>query len=319
MMKIIKITPRGYCHGVVSALQDVAIAINNDKLKKPIYILGEIVHNHIITDAFSSKGVITLNGKSREELLEEIEYGTVIITAHGVSQSIIDRAKEKNLDIIDATCVDVYKTHDLIKKKISEQYEILYIGKKDHPEPEGAISISPQNIHLITNISDLLNFKPKSDKLLITNQTTMSIWDTIKIIEEAKKIFPHIEVYNEICSATQQRQEAVLLNAKKIDLLIVVGDTNSNNTNRLAQIAEQQANIKAIRINDLNELDINILLNENIETVGITSGASTPTLVTSMVINYIEQFKKDDESTWLKNTDIDLERIIPRVKNAKNK
>ncbi|MFV0423945.1 MAG: 4-hydroxy-3-methylbut-2-enyl diphosphate reductase, partial [Bacilli bacterium] len=238
-MKVIKITPRGYCHGVVSALQDVAIAMQNKKLKRPIYILGEIVHNHIITDAFSSHGVITLNGKTREELLDEIETGTVIITAHGASYKVIAKAIDKGLDVIDATCVDVYKTHDLIKEKTKAGYDVLYIGKKNHPEPEGSIAINPEKIHLISSIEDLENLHIDNNKIIITNQTTMSMWDTIKIIEKSKLLFPNIEIHNEICMATQQRQEAVYENADNIDLLIVVGDVNSNNTNRLAQIAQE--------------------------------------------------------------------------------
>lgn len=318
-MKTIKITPRGYCHGVVSALQDVALAMNNEMLKKPIYILGEIVHNQIITEAFSKHGVITLNGKSREELLEDVTSGTVIITAHGASYKVIKRARQKGLDVIDATCADVYKTHNLISQKIEQGYEILYIGKKNHPEPVGAVAIAPSKIHLITSEKDIDSLKISNNKLIITNQTTMSMWDTIKIIEKAKKKFSNIEVHNEICLATQQRQEAVFKYSKDIDLLIVVGDKNSNNTNRLAEIAKTYSNTNAIRINSISELDINLLLDDAINTVGITSGASTPTIITTQVIKYIEQFDKHDNSTWTKSESIDLNKIIPRVKNVKNK
>ena len=143
------IVPRGYCKGVVRAIE---IAKKQAHQTTPVYILGMIVHNQYIVNALEDLGIQTIDikGKTRLELLDEINEGKVIITAHGASQKVFDKAKEKGLEVIDASCLDVIKTHDLIQDKLNEGYEILYIGKKGHPEAEGAISIDEKRIHLIT-------------------------------------------------------------------------------------------------------------------------------------------------------------------------
>ncbi|WOO86955.1 4-hydroxy-3-methylbut-2-enyl diphosphate reductase [Mollicutes bacterium LVI A0039] len=313
-MKVIKITPRGYCHGVVNALQLVAKVIATEDIPKPIYLLGEIVHNQNITDVLTKRGIITLEGNSRSEMLEQVESGTVIITAHGIDPHLITLAQDKGLNVVDATCIDVYKTHDVIKSKISEGYDVLYIGKKQHPEPEGAIGINPQRIHLVSSIDDIQNLTIDNDKLCITNQTTMSVWDTVKIMNQAKKIFPNLETINEICNSTSMRQEAVSEMAKLCDLIVVVGDPNSNNTNRLVQISEEIAATPAIRVNNLSELDPQFLF--NYETIGVTSGASTPTIITSEIISFIEQLDPENSDTWSTVSKLDLDRIIPRAKHT---
>lgn len=312
-MKVIKITPRGYCHGVVNALQIVARTLSAENIQSPVYLLGEIVHNQNITDVLTRKGIITLTGNSRKEMLDKVDRGTIIITAHGIDPNLIKEAKLKGLNVVDATCVDVYKTHDVISSKLNMGYDVIYIGKQNHPEPEGAIGINPQRIHLVSNISDIQKLNLTNDKLCITNQTTMSVWDTIKIMEAAKANYPTLEIINEICSSTSMRQEAVSEMAKLCDLTIVVGDPKSNNTNRLVEISEKIANTPAIRINNLEELEPRILC--QYETIGVTSGASTPTIITSEIIDYIENFKADDKSTWDTTSKIDHDRIIPRIKN----
>lgn len=312
-MNVIKITPRGYCHGVVSALQIVANVLGNPNTKQPIFLLGEIVHNQNITEALTDRGIITLQGASREEMLAEVSSGTVIVTAHGIAPNLIEIAKDKGLDVIDATCSDVYKTHDVIREKISSGYQVLYIGKQNHPEPEGAIGISPENISLISSIDDLHMVNIHRDKLCITNQTTMSVWDTAKIMEEASKLYPHIEIINEICDSTSMRQQAVSEMASLCDLVIVVGDPKSNNTNRLVQIAEEVAGIPGIRINTVEDLDLELL--SKYKTVGVTSGASTPTLITSEVIDFLTQFKHTDSNTHDNKSKVNKSRIIPRNKH----
>ncbi len=312
-MNVIKITPRGYCHGVVNALQVVAKVLADENIEKPIYLLGEIVHNQNITDVLTSRGIITLEGASRSEMLDKVDSGTVIITAHGIDPHLVAKAKNKNLNVVDATCVDVYKTHDVISEKLENGYDVIYIGKKNHPEPEGAIGIDPSRIHLVSDLSDVQALKLANDKLCITNQTTMSVWDTVKIMREAKTLYPTLEIINEICSSTSMRQEAVSEMAKLCDLTIVVGDPKSNNTNRLVQISEEIAGTPAIRINKLDELNIDIL--KQYETIGVTSGASTPTIITTEVIKFIENFDVNDKTTWDTTSTIDAQRIIPRVKN----
>lgn len=313
-MKVIKITPRGYCHGVVNALQIVAKVLADKDVAKPVYLLGEIVHNQNITDVLTRKGIITLQGASRSEMLAKVDSGTIIITAHGIDPHLIKVATDKGLNIVDATCIDVYKTHDVIKSKLDEGYDVLYIGKQNHPEPEGAIGINPQRIHLVSSIDDISRLEIDNSKICITNQTTMSVWDTVKIMNQAKSLYPTLEIINEICNSTSMRQEAVSEMAKLCDLTIVVGDPKSNNTNRLVQISEEIAKTPAIRINNLQELDPEILV--NYETIGVTSGASTPTIITSEIIKFIEQFDKNDQQTWDTTSTINLDRIIPRAKHT---
>ena len=218
-MKVLKITPRGYCYGVVDAMIIARNAALDKTLPRPIFILGMIVHNKHVTDAFEEDGIITLDGENRLEILEKVETGTVIFTAHGVSPEVRELAKRKGLVSIDATCPDVTVTHDLIEEKTSEGYDIIYIGKKHHPEPEGAIGVAPDAVHLIETMEDIENLNITNEKLLVTNQTTMSQWDVAHLMEALKEKYPHIEVHQEICLATQVRQEAVAEKAGEADLL----------------------------------------------------------------------------------------------------
>lgn len=311
-MKVIKISPRGYCYGVVDAMVIARNAALDKKLPRPIYILGMIVHNKHVTDAFAEEGIITLDGKNRKEILEQVNSGTVIFTAHGISPEVRELAKKKGLVTIDATCPDVTKTHDLIREKEREGYTVIYIGKKGHPEPEGAVGVAPHIVHLVSNTEDVDGLTIQSDKILVTNQTTMSQWDVAHIMEKIKEKYPQAEFYKEICLATQQRQEAVAAQAGKADVLIVVGDPRSNNSNRLAQVSEEIAGTKAYRIADISELELDWI--RNAKTVAVTSGASTPTPITKEVITFLEQFQPDDERTWVKEKNVPLSKILPKVK-----
>ncbi len=312
-MKVLKITPRGYCYGVVDAMIIARNAALDKTLPRPIYILGMIVHNKHVTDAFEEDGIITLDGENRLEILEKVESGTVIFTAHGVSPEVRELAKRKGLVSIDATCPDVTVTHDLIEEKTSEGYEIIYIGKKYHPEPEGAIGVAPHAVHLIETIEDVENLKVQNSKLLVTNQTTMSQWDVVHIMDALKVKYPHIEVHKEICLATQVRQEAVAQHAGESELLIVVGDPKSNNSNRLTQVSVEIANTPSYRISDVSELDVKWL--EGIETVSVTAGASTPTLIVREVIAFLESFNPEDPATHHPERKFEVKKILPKIKN----
>ncbi|MFE8703189.1 4-hydroxy-3-methylbut-2-enyl diphosphate reductase [Cytobacillus sp. FJAT-54145] len=311
-MKIIKISPRGYCYGVVDAMVIARNAALDKTLPRPIYILGMIVHNKHVTDAFEEEGIITLDGKNRKEILEKVDGGTVIFTAHGVSPEVRELAKEKGLVSIDATCPDVTKTHDLIREKEKEGFQIIYIGKKGHPEPEGAVGVAPHIVHLVETIDDVNQLQIESNKILVTNQTTMSQWDVGHIMDKIKEKYSHAEFHKEICLATQVRQEAVAEQAGEADVLIVVGDPKSNNSNRLAQVSEEIAHTKAYRIGDLSELNVDWI--KDASTVAVTSGASTPTPITKEVISFIEQFNPLDESTWVTEKKVPLNKILPKVK-----
>ena len=314
-MKVIKINPRGYCYGVVDAMVIARNAALDKTLPRPIYILGMIVHTKHVTDAFEQDGIITLDGENRKDIIEQVEQGTVIFTAHGVSPEIREIAKRKGLVSIDATCPDVTVTHDLIREKTAEGYDIIYIGKKGHPEPEGAIGVAPDRVHLVQSMSDIENLSFENEKILVTNQTTMSQWDVAVLMDNLKEKFPNIEVHKEICLATQVRQEAVAEQAGAADLLIVVGDPKSNNSNRLTQVSVEIAGTPSYRISDLSELQLEWL--ENIETVAVTAGASTPTPIVKEFISFLEKFDKNDPTTHEIVRSVTLDKILPKIKAPK--
>lgn len=311
-MDVIKISPRGYCYGVVDAMVLAMQTAKNLNLPRPIYILGMIVHNSHVTEAFEKENIITLDGENRLQLLDQIEKGTVIFTAHGVSTEVRKKARDKGLTVVDATCPDVTRTHDLIEEKVAEGYEIIYIGKKAHPEPEGAIGIAPDHVHLIEKESEIENLRIHTDRITITNQTTMSQWDIRHIMNRLIERYPTAEIHNEICLATQVRQEAVAEQARDTDLVIVVGDPRSNNSNRLAQVAEDIAGVKAYRISDVTEINREWL--DGIRKIGVTSGASTPTPITKEVIQYLEQYDSQNSETWEMRRTVNMDRLLPTVR-----
>lgn len=311
-MEVIKISPRGYCYGVVDAMVIARNAALDKNLPRPIYILGMLVHNSNVTEAFEEEGIITLDGKNRKEILEKVDKGTVIFTAHGVSPEVRELAKQKGLVTLDATCPDVTRTHQLVKEKTKAGYDVIYIGKKGHPEPEGAVGVAPHAVHLVQTIEDVEQLSIDNDKIIITNQTTMSQWDVKDIMDFCLKKYPQAELHNEICLATQQRQEAVAKQAGEADVLIVVGDPKSNNSNRLAQVSEEIAGTKAYRVADVTEIEIAWI--KDAKKVAVTAGASTPTPITKEVIQFLEQFDTKDEKTWVRERKVPLSKILPKVK-----
>lgn len=315
-MEVLRISPRGYCYGVVDAMVLARQAASNLDLPRPIYILGMIVHNSHVTHSFEDEGIITLDGPNRLEILKQVDKGTVIFTAHGVSPEVRKIAREKGLTTVDATCPDVTKTHDLIREKSAEGYQIIYIGKKGHPEPEGAIGIAPESVHLIEKEEEIEALDIPKGKIIITNQTTMSQWDIKNIMKKLLMKFPGAEVHNEICLATQVRQEAVAEQAGQADLVIVVGDPRSNNSNRLAQVSEEIAGVTAYRISDVTEIKQEWL--KGINKVAVTSGASTPTPITKEVITYLEQYDANDPATWEIQRTVNMKKLLPPVKKAKS-
>ncbi len=285
-MKTIKITPRGYCHGVVNAINTIT-KLDKLSMKKPIYILGMLVHNKKVIEKLDYMEITTLHdpSKTRMELLDEINEGTVIFTAHGISPNVKQRAIEKGLDVIDTSCKDVLKSQNVVNEYLDKGYQVIYIGKKGHPESEAACDTSDK-VHLITSIEDI-DTLDLTGNLALTNQTTMSMYDVYLISEKAKEKWPNIEFIDEICNATRIRQEAVI-NQEKVDHLFVVGDKLSNNSRKLVQVSKEQANIDATLIEGIEDIDIEKL--KNYKSVSVSSGASTPTEVTREVIDFLEKF-----------------------------
>ncbi|MCL4544715.1 MAG: 4-hydroxy-3-methylbut-2-enyl diphosphate reductase [Chloroflexi bacterium] len=283
-MRVHFITPQGYCHGVVRAMR-IAKQIG-DSTDGPVYGLGQMVHNRHMIDDLAKHHVDTVDGPDRLKILEQIQSGTVIFTAHGVSPQVRTRALEKGLRVIDATCPDVTRTHDLVKTLVAEGYYIVYIGRHGHPEPEGVMGNAPGRIFLVETVGEVDQLDLPEGKRAVTTQTTMSLWDTQDIIDRLKERYPDIEVYNEICTATQDRQTAAVEQAKLCDVVIVVGDERSSNTNRLVDAVRERAGKPAYRVDSASEIRTEWLQGASV--VGVTSGASTKTQITREVVHFLE-------------------------------
>lgn len=282
-MDVKRIVPSGYCKGVVNAIN----IVKKTKEKYPnenIYILGMIVHNSYVSKQMSQLGIITLDdtNKSKEELLDEINKGVVIFTAHGISDKIKQKAIDKGLITVDASCVDVLKTKEVVKNKLNEGYDVLYFGKNKHPEAEAIVSISDK-IHLITSLKDIDLLNINNDKIFLTNQTTMSYLELKDVFEKVKEKYPSVLIEKEICNATSSRQVA-LANINDGEVLYVVGDIKSNNTNKLADIGRNNFK-KVFLISNKDEINKKDL--EGINKVYVTAGASTPPILIDEVINYL--------------------------------
>ena len=285
-MEVKRVVPSGYCKGVVNAIK-LAKQTRAENPDEKIYILGMLVHNSFVSDELASLGIITLDDSAagKEELLDKVNEGIIIFTAHGISDRIKNKAAAKGLKYVDATCVDVLKTQNIIKEHLKEGYQIIYFGKKKHPEAEAVLSISDR-IHLVTDEKDLEALDLKEDKLFLTNQTTMSYLELKDLIEKVKQIYPQTVVQQEICNATSSRQEAIA-KLTDCDLLYVVGDSKSNNTNKLVDIARKQGIRKVLLIHSYKDIDRNDLA--DVEKVYVTAGASTPPLLIDEVISYLKE------------------------------
>lgn len=286
-MEIKKLSPQGYCGGVKRALKIIIDAQNNPSIKKPIYMLGNIIHNKSVIKKLNELGIKSVDGKKKRlELLDEIEFGTVVISAHGASPDVFKKAKKKGLNIIDATCPNVYVVHNNIKKYLNNDFNIIYIGTKGHPEAEGVLGISSK-IFLVSNLDDIENLKI-AEPIYVTNQTTLSVYDIKDIFNAIKIKYSNAIIEDKICNATTLRQKAIM--NQKADLCIVVGDKTSSNSFKLQQVCQNNAHIKSYLVENETELDDNWF--KNVNTVSITSGASTPPEVTQAVIEKIKMISK---------------------------
>jgi len=283
-MEVLKITPRGYCHGVVDAFR-IAKRVH-EETQGPVHMLGMLVHNTHATDDLQNQGIALVDQPDRLAGLELIKEGTVIFTAHGVSPQVKQRAIELGLKPVDATCSDVVRTHELVADLARKGYEVVYIGRKGHPEPEGVVGEAPGKVHLVQDPEDIDALEINSDRVAVTCQTTLSVWDTEDMIGRVKARYPQAEVHNEICRATQERQEAAVEAAKDVDLVIVVGSPRSSNSLRLVEVVKKLGHKPAYLVDRMEDLDLNWF--RGAKKVGVTSGASTPTQLTRRVIEYLE-------------------------------
>lgn len=304
-LNVIDIKPRGYCKGVIRSLR----LLKNIREKYPdetISVLGRIVHNRYVAEAMDLYNIITVDypGLTREQLLSYVDHGIVILSAHGSSDMVKDKAKAKGLTVIDAACPDVISSHKIIEDALKKNEQVIFIGKSKHPETE-AVMQNFKNINLITNISDVNKFKiDPFEKIVIANQTTLSILDMRNLIEAIIKKYPNAKVIDEVCGATRVRQEAVIKNSN-LDALIVVGDPDSNNTAMLAKIALDSGIKNVQRIETVQDLDLTKFHKNDF--VGITSGASTPPYLTDMVSDYLKQINL---AAPMPKPEIDISKIL---------
>lgn len=302
-MEIIPVIPRGYCKGVVRAI-NLAKETAQKYPNTPITMLGMIVHNQYVVEACEKLGIhcIEEKGKTRLELLDKINDGIVIFTAHGVSEEVIKKAQQKGLITIDASCDDVTKTQSIVKDYLENNYDVLYIGKKNHPEAEAVVAISP-HVHFIETEQDLDNL-PSFNKVMITNQTTMSIFEIYKILEACKQKYADVEILDEICNATRIRQEAIM-KLENIDCLLVVGDPKSNNSNKLKEIALERNIPSVYLLETAKDVEEEWIKDKN--RIAVTSGASTPTYLTNQVIKMLQHYA---ETTELIKPEIDINQLL---------
>lgn len=288
-MIVKKITPQGFCKGVYNAIELVKQSLKDSSLPRPIYVLGLIVHNKHVVEDLTYLGAITLDDKlkDRYELIKDITEGTIILSAHGTDESVKAKILENGLTLIDATCSDVYKTHESIKEHLNKGYNVIYIGKRNHPETNASLSISSK-VTLIETLKDLEEIKLK-EPIFVTNQTTFSMNDILPIHQKIQELYSNVIISEEICNATRYRQKAIIDGNKGVDLCYIVGDPRSNNTRNLAKISQELTKTRTILIESVKDISPKDLL--GVEIVSVSSGASTPKYLTDQVIEYLENFE----------------------------
>ena len=281
-MKVILAQPRGFCAGVVRAIEIVEKAL--DKYQSPVYVRHEIVHNKHVVDSLKAKGAIFV-----EEVDQVPDGARVVFSAHGVARSVVDAAAERNLPVFDATCPLVSKVHNQAKRFVRQGRTMILIGHAGHPEVEGTIGQIAAPVALVSTVADVAELDFPTDlPLAYVTQTTLSVDDTRAVIDALKARFDDITGPDtaDICYATQHRQSAVRDLARMVEVILVVGAKNSSNSNRLREIGEEEG-APSYLIADASALDPAWLAGK--ETIGLTAGASAPE---TLIIEVIEALRK---------------------------
>ncbi|MBE6130396.1 MAG: 4-hydroxy-3-methylbut-2-enyl diphosphate reductase [Erysipelotrichaceae bacterium] len=284
---IIKLKEQGFCYGVKRAIKLVVNAVNDTSIKKPIYLLGNLVHNSHIDDLLKELGVIVVTGDIRLSMLDNIpNSSTVVFSAHGVSQKVKDKAKQKDMFVIDTTCPYVEQTFKLIEKE-SITSDIYFIGKPNHPESIAASEISDRVF--ILDPKNIYNEKINKDMLKVAHQTTMSCYDIENIFKEIKEIYPNATVLDMVCKVTENRQNQLNnisnLNLEGTTQIIIVGDKKSNNSTKLYELATRIKSADAVFISEVTELDLEKSRTYN--NIILASGTSTPEALVDEIIDAI--------------------------------
>jgi 4-hydroxy-3-methylbut-2-enyl diphosphate reductase len=268
--------PRGFCAGVDRAIEIVERALK--RFGAPIYVRHEIVHNTYVVNDLKAKGAIFI-----EDLAEVPPGATLVFSAHGVSKAVRVEAAQRGFQVFDATCPLVTKVHVEVAKLAREGYEFIMIGHKGHPEVEGTMGQLSEGIYLVEEAADVQRVQPRGDKLAVVTQTTLSVDDAAEILREVKRRFPHVREpkQQDICYATQNRQDAVKIMAPSVDVVVVVGSPTSSNSNRLRELAERLGTA-AYMVDSAEDLQAGWF--EGKRRVGLTAGASAPDILVQQVI-----------------------------------
>ena len=281
--EILLAQPRGFCAGVDRAIEIVERALT--RFGAPIYVRHEIVHNTYVVNDLKAKGAIFI-----EDLAEVPPGATLVFSAHGVSQAVRAEATERGFQIFDATCPLVTKVHVEVAKMRREGYEFIMIGHKGHPEVEGTMGQLDSGIHLVEDVADVQRVQlADPSRLAVVTQTTLSVDDAAEILAAVKARFPQVREpkQQDICYATQNRQDAVKLLSSEVDVLIVVGSPTSSNSNRLREVAERRGT-PAYMVDNADELQSAWF--DGRARVGLTAGASAPELLVQQVIERLRSF-----------------------------
>ena len=280
-MPIILANPRGFCAGVERAIAIVERAL--EQFGAPIYVRHEVVHNKFVVEGLRARGAIFI-----EALSEVPEGATLVFSAHGVPKAVREEAAARGLQVFDATCPLVTKVHVEVSRMRVDQREIIMIGHKGHPEVEGTMGQSPDGMHLVETVEDVAKLKVRDpSQLAYVTQTTLSVDDAAVIVAALRARFPEIvgPKKDDICYATQNRQDAVRTLAQKCDLVLVVGSVTSSNSNRLREVAELLGR-KAYLIDRAENIDPAWL--EGAQSIGVTAGASAPEVLVEEVIAHLQ-------------------------------
>jgi 4-hydroxy-3-methylbut-2-enyl diphosphate reductase len=279
--EIVLAEPRGFCAGVDRAIEIVERALT--KFGAPIYVRHEIVHNTYVVNDLKSKGAIFI-----EELADVPPGATLVFSAHGVSKAVQEEAQRRGFQIFDATCPLVTKVHIEVAKLAKDGYEFIMIGHKGHPEVEGTMGQLDHGIHLVEDVADVAHVQPtQTEYLAIVTQTTLSVDDAAEIMDAVKQRFPAIRQpkQQDICYATQNRQDAVKMLSREVDVVIVVGSPTSSNSNRLAELS-RKLGVPSYMVDSPSELQAEWL--EGKSRVGLTAGASAPEVLVQDVIERVK-------------------------------
>jgi 4-hydroxy-3-methylbut-2-en-1-yl diphosphate reductase len=274
--EVVLAEPRGFCAGVDRAIEIVERALR--KFGAPIYVRHEIVHNTYVVNHLKAKGAIFI-----EDLSDVPPGATLVFSAHGVSKAVRAEATERGFQVFDATCPLVTKVHVEVAKLAKQGYEFIMIGHKGHPEVEGTMGQLREGIYLVEDAHDVQQVQPRGTKLAVVTQTTLSVDDAAEILAAVKGRFPHVREpkKQDICYATQNRQDAVKLLAPGVDVVVVVGSPTSSNSNRLRELAERLGT-PAYMVDAASDLQAEWF--EGRRRVGLTAGASAPDILVQQVI-----------------------------------